>query len=122
MVYTFTLVTNIISASFNGFLTEKIETGKDPPSSGESILKDIPITFKRQVQFIFYYLPRAIFFLEPYFGINFIFYSVNVSYCSAIMVFIKFLNDDHAIYGLPNGIVITYCFEKCIINAIKNAR
>ncbi|MBT8506547.1 hypothetical protein B1F79_03030 [Coxiella-like endosymbiont of Rhipicephalus sanguineus] len=52
VVYTFTLVGNIISAPFNGFLAEKIEkleTEKDPESSGESILKDIPLALKRQV-------------------------------------------------------------------------
>ncbi|WP_371440265.1 EI24 domain-containing protein [Candidatus Coxiella mudrowiae] len=46
---------------------EKLETEKDPASSGECILKDIPLAFKRQVQFIFYYLPRAILVLILFF-------------------------------------------------------
>lgn len=60
----------LLALLLNSFLAEKIEkleTEKDPASSGESILKDIPLAFKRQVQFIFYYLPRAILVLILFF-------------------------------------------------------
>lgn len=64
MVYTFTLIANLIAAPFNGLLAEKVEllaTGKKlEDTSWAQIVKEIPRALKRQLQFILYYLPRAI--------------------------------------------------------------
>ncbi len=65
MAYTFTLIANLIATPFNGLLAEKAEMfergtlhqNNDP---WYAFIKDIPRDLKRQLQFIFYYLPRAI--------------------------------------------------------------
>ncbi|WP_281647087.1 sulfate transporter CysZ [Parendozoicomonas sp. Alg238-R29] len=66
MFFTFTVVANIIAAPFNGFLAEKIQRGLDPECMPEGGWKDlaalIPRTIVRELQKLWYYLPRAIFF------------------------------------------------------------
>jgi CysZ protein len=79
VVYTFTIIANIVGAPFNSFLSEKVELiqiGKKP-GEDESMwdaVKDMPRTIKRQGQIILYYIPRVIIililFLIP--GINII--------------------------------------------------
>lgn len=72
-IYTFVIVTNLISAPFNSFLAEKVEfylTGKIFPSkTWVENIKDIPRILGRQFSLIGYYLPRAfvllIFFFVP---------------------------------------------------------
>jgi CysZ protein len=68
VIYTFSIIANLIGAPFNSLLAEKTEevlTGK--PSELDSglgaIIKDIPRIFKHEGQKILYYLPRAIFCL-----------------------------------------------------------
>ena len=63
--YTFTIITNIIAAPFNGFLAEKVQllmTGKNPSedTSWHNMLKDIPREIGRAAKTLFYYLPRAL--------------------------------------------------------------
>jgi CysZ protein len=64
ILYTFTLVANLVGAPFNSFLSEKVEllvTGKKLKDEGVlGALKDIPRTLKRQLAIILYYLPRFI--------------------------------------------------------------
>lgn len=76
LVYSFTIVANIIGAPFNSFLSEKIElmeTGKTYESSGwQDALKEIPRATRREWSKIKYYLPKAIILLILSFipGIN----------------------------------------------------
>ncbi len=65
IIYTFTLIANLIASPFNALLSEKVEfmvTGKKIESSGGtwSLVKDIPRSLLRQLQYILYYLLRAI--------------------------------------------------------------
>lgn len=65
VIYTFTIIANLISAPFNSLLAEKAEeilTGKPAPlSSGfKAVIKDLPRIFWHEGQKILYYLPRAI--------------------------------------------------------------
>lgn len=78
ITYTFTITANVIAAPFNGFLSEKVEkmvTGAEQITEGGwSILyKDIPRSIKRALQFLIYYIPRAIAALILFFipGIQF---------------------------------------------------
>lgn len=63
IVYTFTLLANIISSPFNSFLSEKIElliTGKRVSSgTWQDALKSLPTALAREWQKIKYYLPKA---------------------------------------------------------------
>jgi len=68
LVYTFTIVTNIIGAPFNSLLSEKVEimVAGQKPNEDEGIkaaLKDAPRAIKRNLRILFYYLPRAILLL-----------------------------------------------------------
>lgn len=72
ITYTFTLVGNVIAAPFNGFLSEKVEkmvTGTEQITDGRwsIIYKDIPRSIKRALQFVVYYLPRAVLALILFF-------------------------------------------------------
>lgn len=72
ITYTFTILANLVSAPFNGFLSETVEktlTGaKEITEGGWAIIyKDIPRSIKRQLQFIIYYIPRAILALVLFF-------------------------------------------------------
>ena len=86
--YTFTIIANLVAAPFNGYLSEKVEAllvnkplelaGDESKSSEQApsgkvknavgaalsdipkILKEASRAFKRQLQFILYYLPRAL--------------------------------------------------------------
>lgn len=62
--YFFSTVANWISAPFNGLLAEHLEaklTGQNPPDEGIiDIIKDVPRIFKREVQKLGYYLPKAL--------------------------------------------------------------
>ena len=63
--YTFTIITNIIAAPFNGFLAEKVQlfvTGDSPESdaSWRDTIKDIPREIARAAKTLLYYLPRAL--------------------------------------------------------------
>ncbi len=63
--YTFTIITNIIAAPFNGFLAEKVQilmTGKVPneQTSWHDTIKDIPREIGRAAKTLLYYLPRAL--------------------------------------------------------------
>ncbi|RMS47225.1 hypothetical protein ALP65_02364, partial [Pseudomonas aeruginosa] len=63
--FTFTMVANIISAPFNGFLSEKVEVvvrGRDdfPPFSWAELLAMIPRTMGREMRKLAYFLPRAL--------------------------------------------------------------
>lgn len=64
MIFTFVTIANIISAPFNGLLSEKVEfylTGTVVPDrSFSSLVKDIPRMIGRQFAIIGYFLPRAI--------------------------------------------------------------
>ncbi|MBB71290.1 MAG: sulfate transporter CysZ [Legionellales bacterium] len=67
MVYTFTLVANLIGAPFNGFLAEQVilqAGGQLPaPSSWHHVVKEVPRSLLREGRKILYYLPRAILLL-----------------------------------------------------------
>lgn len=72
MTYTFTIIANLISAPFNGLLSEEVEkmiTGADKITEGgwSIIYKDMPRAIKRQLQFILYYIPGAIIGLVLFF-------------------------------------------------------
>jgi CysZ protein len=71
VVYYFTIVANLISAPFNGLLSEKVEeilTGKKPTESSlKDTIKDMPRALKREWCKIKYYLPRAIFLIVLFF-------------------------------------------------------
>src|SRR5690606_37911193 len=63
--FTFTLLSNIIAAPFNGFLAEKVEVvvrGQDhlPPFSGAELLAMVPRTLGREARKLAYFLPRAL--------------------------------------------------------------
>lgn len=62
--YFFSAVANSIAAPFNGLLAEHLEaklTGNRPPNEGViEIIKDLPRIFKRELQKLFYYLPKAL--------------------------------------------------------------
>lgn len=65
MFFTFTMLTSIIAAPFNGFLSEKVEIvvrGKDnsPPFRWAELLAMIPRTMGRELRKLAYFLPRAI--------------------------------------------------------------
>lgn len=65
---TFTSVANIIASPFNSLLAEKVEerlTGIPAPDGGVAgMAKDIPRTLGREMQKIFYFIPRSLgFFL-----------------------------------------------------------
>lgn len=76
VIYTFTLLANLVGAPFNSLLSEKIEwmvsNRKLSSSSIKQILKDIRRVLRREWLKIKYYLPRAflllVLFLVP--GIN----------------------------------------------------
>jgi CysZ protein len=63
MVYTFSILANLIAAPFNGLLAEKIEwylTGNELDNkTWLQFLKDTPAMIGRQLLLIGYYLPRA---------------------------------------------------------------
>ena len=65
MFFTFTTLANIISAPFNGFLSEKVEVvtrGEDhfPPFSWGELLAMVPRTMGRELRKLAYFLPRAL--------------------------------------------------------------
>ncbi len=64
MFFTFTIVANLIAAPFNGFLAEKIQRELDPdcvPDGGwKELLELIPRSLLRELQKLWYYLPRAV--------------------------------------------------------------
>ena len=65
LVYTFTLLANIIGAPFYGLLAEKVEkleTGQDIPGLGgiRGFLKLIPYVLRQQWRLFCYFAPRAI--------------------------------------------------------------
>lgn len=63
-IYTYVTLANIISAPFNGLLSEKVAsqlTGQPAPNIGWlATIKDIPRICGRQLAIIGYYLPRAL--------------------------------------------------------------
>lgn len=66
--FLFTSITNLIAAPFNGLLSEKVEqyeSGEHIADEGlVGLVKDIPRTLGRELQKMWYYLPRALgFFL-----------------------------------------------------------
>lgn len=68
VTYAFALVANLIAAPFNGLLSEKVEqslTGSVAESHTGllSALSEGPRAIKRQVQYLFYYVPRALMML-----------------------------------------------------------
>ncbi|HVE44782.1 MAG TPA: sulfate transporter CysZ [Gammaproteobacteria bacterium] len=70
-VYAFVIITNVIAAPFNSFLSEKIEyhlTGRIIASRSlwENI-KDVPRIIGRQLMILFYFLPFALFMLLLFF-------------------------------------------------------
>ncbi|MBX3709237.1 MAG: sulfate transporter CysZ [Gammaproteobacteria bacterium] len=71
IIYTFVMVTNIISAPFNSFLAEKVElylSGRIPDErSLLDNLKDVPRILGRQFSIIGYYIPRALLILILFF-------------------------------------------------------
>jgi CysZ protein len=72
IVYTFTIIANLIGCPFNSFLSEKVEliTTGHKPSEGDTLtdtLKDIPRVLKREWYKIKYFLPRAALLLIFYF-------------------------------------------------------
>lgn len=63
-VYTFTFIANLVSAPFNGFLSEKTEsliTGTSPAQAltWRNVLAQIPYALSMQMRLMLYYLPRA---------------------------------------------------------------
>jgi CysZ protein len=63
--FTFTTLTSIISAPFNGFLSEKVEMvarGQDnaPPFRWSELLAMVPRTLGREMRKLAYFLPRAL--------------------------------------------------------------
>lgn len=78
MVYTVTMVANLVGCPFNSWLAEKtylLKTGKkiDNDDSFADVIKDIPRTIKRESHKILYFLPRALIIL-----ILFIIPTVNI--------------------------------------------
>lgn len=67
LTYVFSLVANLVAAPFNGFLSEKVEqlvTGKSlEQGTWKEFIRDLPRIFARQLQIIWYYLPKAILLL-----------------------------------------------------------
>lgn len=67
MTYTFTFLANLIAAPFNGLLAARVEyvltQQQLPDESWGALLKDTPRIIYRQLQTIFYYLPRVVLFL-----------------------------------------------------------
>jgi CysZ protein len=65
LVYISMLIVNIVAGPFNSLLSEKVteylKMGDKPQSI--SLIKALPAAFTRQMHFLIYYLPRAIFFL-----------------------------------------------------------
>ncbi len=63
MVYTFSILANLVAAPFNGLLAEKVEwylTGNELDNkTWLQFLKDTPAIIGRQLSLIAYYLPRA---------------------------------------------------------------
>ncbi|MDC3332654.1 sulfate transporter CysZ [bacterium] len=65
VMYSFSIIANIIAAPFNGLLAEKVEerlTGK-PVSGNENFtdaLKDAPRTIMKELHKLLYYIPRAL--------------------------------------------------------------
>ena len=76
-VYIFTTVANMVAAPFNGLLSEKVEelvSGeklKDPLSL-KALIALLPKTLARQLQLLFYFIPRAAIVLILFFipGVN----------------------------------------------------
>jgi CysZ protein len=70
-IYSFTTLTNIISAPFNSLLAEKVQeylTGTIPAScTWLQSLKNVPNDFYRQISILGYYLPRALALLILFF-------------------------------------------------------
>ncbi len=63
--FSFTLLSTLIAAPFNGFLSEKVEVvvrGEDdfPPFSWAELLAMLPRTFAREARKLAYYAPRAL--------------------------------------------------------------
>lgn len=72
LVYTFTLIANLIAAPFNGLLAEKVEqimTGHTQKSLGlwHGVVRETPRAISRQLRYIAYYLIRAILALVLFF-------------------------------------------------------
>jgi len=72
MIYTFTIIANLIGAPFNSLLSEKVQlltTGKKPREDEgfKEAIKDIPRTLKREWHKIIYYIPRALSLLILFF-------------------------------------------------------
>lgn len=66
--FLFTSITNLIAAPFNGLLSEKVERYESGHTVGDEgitgLIKDIPRTLGRELQKMWYFLPRALgFFL-----------------------------------------------------------
>lgn len=77
LLYTFTIIANIIAAPFNSFLSEKVElliTGKRPdtPEGIWAGIQDLPRVLGREILKIRYYLPRLAMLSLIYFipGLN----------------------------------------------------
>ncbi len=70
-IYSFVMLSNIISAPFNSLLAEKIEqslTGRLPrESSVGEVIRDIPRVIGRQCGVLIYYVPRACLLLLLFF-------------------------------------------------------
>jgi CysZ protein len=65
VVYTFTIIANLVGAPFNAFLSEKTEQLYlgHKPNEGESFfagMKDLPRSFKMQIHLILYLIPRFV--------------------------------------------------------------
>lgn len=63
--YSFTFISNLIAAPFNGLLAEQVElhiTGRltTPPTNFLATIKDVPRSLSRQLRYITYVLPRAL--------------------------------------------------------------
>ncbi|MCL6270685.1 sulfate transporter CysZ [Sansalvadorimonas sp. 2012CJ34-2] len=118
LFFGFTIVANLIAAPFNGFLAEKIQKELDPgcmPDGGwKELLALIPRTLVRELQKLWYYLPRALILLilsfipginlvTPFLWLFFSAWMMGVQYCD---------------YGADNELVNF----KVMLNRLANPR
>jgi CysZ protein len=106
-VYIFTVIANMIAAPFNGLLSEKVEEHLlghqlKNPLSFKALVALLPQTIARQLQLLFYFLPRACIMLILFFipGVNLV-AGILWFLFSAWMVAIQYLDYPFDNHGLP---------------------
>lgn len=105
-VYIFTVIANIIAAPFNGLLSEKVEEyllghTLNNSLSFKELVALLPKTIARQLELLFYFLPRAVIILALFFipGINLITGMIWFLF-SSWMITIQYLDYPCDLHGL----------------------